>query len=141
MIPQIRKVVGMVYEMFFLPAILDQVDSGVQTVAASADVSMPIGREFKLPSGARMLRVQLELTGTRRTGSSCRCMHSTHLDDDLSAFRQKLRDTMSEGGSEEAFLAGTPVRLSVTLDDAKYDNVELAPCTVLCTLTIIDTTK
>ncbi len=141
MIGPVRKIIGMVYEMVFLPAILDQVESGAATIKAECEASLPVGRHFKLPSAARMLNVKLELTGTRRTdGSRCRCSNSTHLDDDLGTLRSALKDLWSDD-VEEAFLAGKPLSVPLQMGDAKYDGVELYPCSVTCTLTIVDSTK
>ena len=140
MIQQLNKMVAVVYEFMFLPVILDQVNSESADLCAICEVKLPVGREFLLPSAARMASVRLELKASLRPDDwRCKCEQPTHLAQDLVEVQSALTNEFWKIG--EDFLDGIPLHGTVRLRDAKYDGILLSPCVVTFTLTLIDTTN
>lgn len=122
-----REIIEALYNIYFVPAILDSVQSGQNEVAASVSVTVPVGHLFQMKSPDRLLKITWSLKGTRSPHRTCKCMNRTHLDEDHYGLRQALREfgKLEVGQSRQA---------TYSLSDAKYESVELTSCEVTCNL-------
>lgn len=123
-----RDIIAALYNIYFVPAILDSVRSGQNEVAASVSVTVPVGHLFQMKSKDRLLKINWSLKGTRSPHHTCKCMNRTHLDEDLYELRQALRNGLGD------LAVGQDCQTTYSLSDAKYESVELTGCEVTCKL-------